>query len=389
MWVVDFGGGEPRSRVGERAVILSDVAGAGARRRRTPLRGARVVRNVVLTAWEAVLAFVAVALAGAVGRALVAQEEGFELAPAYAVRGAAWCVAMATHAVASLVSRQLADAKGRAKVRALAQEHGFAVGGDVALLWDLVRAVEDGRLVVVRVEAPAHRLYQARAPGGDAAEADERGAAPDLRSHWVAVRVVDDDSAEPVAGLELAVVLPDRSEHAVTTDGDGRVELRSAEEGSCDVRTRSEGEYFALCVTFVGSGRAFRREAAGAATRALVPRGRPARSGKRALLDVLAVHVGDGETWGSIAERHGVSPEALMRFNFDTADPAEIQVAMSEHLGCWRRDPDSGRLVFSADDDPGVLLVPRPWQHSVTTGHEHVLRVRAVRAPARPYLFSV
>ncbi len=327
---------------------------------------------------------------GAAQGTLCVHGEYYELVPAHAVRGAAWRVPLATHAVASTLARKFADPRGRASLRALARTlgAGVAVGSDPEVLWGLVRAVEDGRLVVVRAEAPERHAYVPYAPRD--AEPEAVGEArPDTRAHWVALRIVDDDSAEPVADLDLSIVLPDRSEHTVTTDSGGRVELRSAEGGSCDVHTRPGGEYFTLCVTFVGVGRAFKRTPPPTAARALVPRGRPTRQGKRSLLDVLAVHVRDDDTWDSIAARHGAAPEALMRFNFDTADPAKIQVAMSEHLGCWRRDPDTGRLVFTADDDPGILLIPRPWQHSVTTGYEHVLRVRAVQAPARPYLFSV
>lgn len=324
------------------------------------------------------------------GRALGVRGEGFELVPAHELRGEAWRLSLAPHEVVSLLARRLADPVERVKVRALARTYGlgFAYGGDTELLWGLVRAVEAGGLVVVRREAPATRVTGGG--GGGAGEPEERGEPePDARTHWVALQVVDDDSAEPVAGLELAVVLPDGSEQKVTTDGGGRAELRSSEDGSCDVRADPAGAYVGACVTFVGFGRAFKKAAA-AVRPGLVPRGRKLRGdGKRALLDAVEHRVRDGETWESVAGLYGVGADALMRFNFDTADPAEIQVAMSQHLGCWRRDPDSGRLQFSDLDEPGVLLVPRAWQRSVTTGYEHILRVRAIRAPVGRYLFSV
>lgn len=329
---------------------------------------------------------------GAVGWARGALGESFELVPVHEVRGDAWRVPFAPHAVASWLLQRLRDPREAGKVRALARTYaGFGAGDDQEVVWGLVRALEFGQLAVIRGEP--RPWYGAEIAGPRKAEPDEADAgeaAPDTGAHWVALRVVDDESAEPVADLELVVVLPDHSEHTVKTDSGGRVELRSPEGGSCDVRTECEGEYFTLCVTFVGFGRAVRREEAATAVRGPVPRGRRARvEGTRSLHDVVEYRVRDGDTWESIAEAHGVAAEALMRFNFDTADPGEIQVAMSEHLGCWRRDPDSGRLVFTSDDEPGILLVPRPWQRSVSTGYEHHLRVRGLRAPARPYLFSV
>lgn len=329
--------------------------------------------------------------AGLGGRTLCVRGEYFELVPAHAARGGVWRVPLAHHLIASALARKLANAGDSARLRALARTFGadVAAHGDQGVIWSLVRAVEDGRLVVVRAEAPQYRPNAAYVPR-DVEPADVGPATTDTRSHWVALKIVDDDSAEPIEDLDLVVVLPDHSEHRPTTDSSGRVELRSATAGSCDVRSHAVGEYFMHCSSFVGFGPAFKRAPTPTATRAVIPRGRPCRAdGERALLDVLAYHVRDGDTWDSIAADHGVAPAALMRFNFDTADPSRIQVAMSEHLGCWRRDPDSGRLVFTADDDPGILLVPRPWQTSVATGYEHTLRVRAVRAPARPYLFSV
>lgn len=308
-----------------------------------------------------------------------------------AVRAEHRRIARTTHA-ASLLAPLFTDPNDASELRAIARslDLGITAQPDADIMQRLVHALRVGRIVFVRAERSRnrpHELSSYRDALLDAAP--EKGRELDTRAHWIALHVVDDETARPVADVELVVALPDRSETTATTGADGRVELRSAETGTATVRSGAHGEYHTTCVTFVGTGRAVARPATQEPEQPIRVRGRPVRrADKHALVDVVEHRVRDGDTWESVAERYQLDPDHLMRFNFDTTDPIRIQVAMSSHIGCWRRDPDTHDLVFSDSDEPGVLLIPQDWQRSVTTGYEHILRVRRVRAPVRRYIFS-
>lgn len=57
-------------------------------------------------------------------------------------------------------------------------------------------------------------------------------------------------------------------------------------------------------------------------------------------------------------------------------------------MGCTRKD-DAGTFLFSGDDDPGLLYVPRPVALTgLPVEQPHILRVKRTRGP-RPFSFPV
>ena len=98
--------------------------------------------------------------------------------------------------------------------------------------------------------------------------------------------------------------------------------------------------------------------------------------------------VADGETLDSVAERYALTADALAQFNWGTQDAEELQQWLEVSVGCTRKD-DAGTFVFSGDDDPGLLYVPRPVALTgLPVEQPHILRVKRARGP-RPFSFSV
>ena len=67
--------------------------------------------------------------------------------------------------------------------------------------------------------------------------------------------------------------------------------------------------------------------------------------------------VKDKETWESVATAYGLSVQRLIRHNFRTLDPAEINWYLYEYVGC-RKSPDQKNYCFSTTDDPGLVYLP-------------------------------
>ncbi len=69
--------------------------------------------------------------------------------------------------------------------------------------------------------------------------------------------------------------------------------------------------------------------------------------------------VKDGDNWWSIAADKRVDVGALIRFNFGTSDPDEINWYLHEKVGCRLETPDHDNYRFSATDKPGKIYIPK------------------------------
>lgn len=111
----------------------------------------------------------------------------------------------------------------------------------------LARELAGGRLRLVRREIQPHWGAGGGGPGGGQGADDEPDARPRPRSgsrgpaeedetrHWIKIRVVDDDTDEPLRGVPMRLKLPDGKVARYTTDGDGMVSIRELPDGSCDL----------------------------------------------------------------------------------------------------------------------------------------------------------
>lgn len=79
-----------------------------------------------------------------------------------------------------------------------------------------------------------------------------------------------------------------------------------------------------------------------------------------------------GESLDSIARKNGTTWQQLARFNFGTSRPREINDALHEQVGCWKKTRDARNYVFTTEDEPGIILVPRKspiWDVPTTDTH--------------------
>jgi hypothetical protein len=114
------------------------------------------------------------------------------------------------------------------------------------------------------------------------------------------------------------------------------------------------------------------------------PAGKPKKDkspiGPASVVEVDRHKVATGETPDSIAADAGVSWDAITQFNFGTTDPDEVQDFLRDRVGCTEMSPDGQSYVFDDDDEPGILLIPRPWTGSFATDDVHKVRMAPVGA---------
>ncbi|ABF85919.1 hypothetical protein MXAN_3994 [Myxococcus xanthus DK 1622] len=200
---------------------------------------------------------------------------------------------------------------------------------------------------------------------------------------WLRLQVVDDTTDVPIAGIQLRIQLDDRSEHQARTDSEGRIDLKGVPKGGAHVLSDLEGATLDNTLALVRTGGPWSQQKP-------AKRGQRARgaSGPRFLARVTQHRVIDGETLESVAEMYGLTVEELTRFNWNTTDAADIERHLILDVGCTRKG-SRGQYVFTREDDPGILYVPRPEAiPRLPVEHSHILRVKRVPEP-RHFLFSL
>jgi hypothetical protein len=78
--------------------------------------------------------------------------------------------------------------------------------------------------------------------------------------------------------------------------------------------------------------------------------------------------VQDGDDWGKVAALFKMDTQALIRFNFNTNDPAEVNWYLERNVGCKDKDKNGLNWKFSSRAQPGFIYFPRvPFQPILTT----------------------
>lgn len=179
------------------------------------------------------------------------------------------------------------------------------------------------------------------------------------------------DSGSPLVDVPLQVTTPDGATRTVRTDAAGAIGLADLEPGSCTVTSIVDGSEMRRAYALQGAGPPGKGETTGKGDRRQA-------DGPVHLVDAAVHRVRTGETPATIAKAWGVLWDDIARFNWGTTDPDALEDHYRDHLGCARRGPGGGH-VFDDDDDPGVLLVPRPWEQSFPTGAAHTLYLSPLR----------
>jgi hypothetical protein len=93
----------------------------------------------------------------------------------------------------------------------------------------------------IKIVPPARHLYPAELVQPREAEESEEDVAPssplgpEEERHWIAVRVVDDETGAPLSGVPLKIELPDGRVVTRKTGGDGAVHYSDLEDGTCAI----------------------------------------------------------------------------------------------------------------------------------------------------------
>jgi hypothetical protein len=177
--------------------------------------------------------------------------------------------------------------------------------------------------------------------------------------------LLEGGSGRPLAGVPLVVLTPAGEERRVATDGGGRVRIEGLPAGTC------------LVTSAIEEARVETSYAPGATAKAAGAGGEAIRAAH--VVEVERHRVRTGESLETVAAAHGLPWQLVAEFNWGTARPDALDDRFRETLGCTRRAPD-GRLRFDDSDDPGILLIPRPWTAQLAVGSAHELPV----APLRP-----
>src|SRR4029077_19303949 len=98
------------------------------------------------------------------------------------------------------------------------------------------------------------------------------------------------------------------------------------------------------------------------------------------LVDPAVHRVKSGDTPASIAAHAGLSWDDIAQFNWETSDPEALQSSFRDQVGCTRKTPDGKKFLFDDADDPGVIMIPRPWSASFSVGGRYTVLVEPQRA---------
>lgn len=195
------------------------------------------------------------------------------------------------------------------------------------------------------------------------------------------LQIVDDVTEDPIADIQLSIKLPDGSKQQATTDSDGRISLSDVPRGRVDIASVIDGATLTETLAFVKSGVLASLQRSGASRR------RRRTTTGRFLARILEHKVSDGETLESIAQAYDLTVDQLAKFNWGTTDADEIQRHLLLDVGCTTKD-DSGRVVLTGKDTPGIVYIARPLEMNwVALEERHILRVKKVPEP-RLYMFS-
>jgi hypothetical protein len=107
---------------------------------------------------------------------------------------------------------------------------------------DLCRILAHGLLLGrIKIVPPARHLYPAELVQPREAEESEEDVVPPGRlgpeeeRHWIAVRVVDNETGEPLSGVPLKIELPDGRVVTRKTGGDGTAHFSDLDDGTCSI----------------------------------------------------------------------------------------------------------------------------------------------------------
>ncbi|MCH7870793.1 MAG: LysM peptidoglycan-binding domain-containing protein [Planctomycetes bacterium] len=234
--------------------------------------------------------------------------------------------------------------------------------------------VESKLLVLLAPTAPVEwrNLGTPRAVRDD--EPDGPPPGPVTEKSWIKIRVVDDASGEPIPNVTMLVKLPNGQEREFATRADGMIDVQDIDPGTCDVSCSRDDAELEKALDFVAMGETAAnpdQEDSGDASQTTLP------SGTR-VLEIEEHRVQTGESLKSVAQAAGLTWQELARFNWGTIVPKEINEHLRDDVGCTKKTQDGFNYVFTSEDEPGIVYVPKPWTlEGMATEQTHIIRVKS------------
>ncbi|MCA9311267.1 MAG: hypothetical protein KDA21_08685 [Phycisphaerales bacterium] len=195
---------------------------------------------------------------------------------------------------------------------------------------------------------------------------------------WVRI-LLQDEHGHPLSNVALRMHPRQGASRDLTTDAGGMVEVT----GLAPATT------FTLTCPISGQGsdearleRSWSTAAISAAGHPIdpTPAGPPGKE-RKFVLRVEAVKPAATDSLKTLAARAGISWQELARFNFGTDDPAKINDALRDRVGCHAK-VDQQNYRF-AGDEKGVMYLPHLWEQEAL-GVNQVHSFKATRADGRP-----
>ncbi|HEV8605856.1 MAG TPA: LysM domain-containing protein [Tepidisphaeraceae bacterium] len=209
---------------------------------------------------------------------------------------------------------------------------------------------------------------------------------PTKKLTWIEFKVVDDASGKPVNWVRLVVRTPDGNQTYQTTNSEGLVRMEELEPGMCDVSCELKNPTMQDMLAFMGMG----ETSAGASGEEEGANGQNQKPGTMRIADIERHKVKTGETLDGLAKKAGMTWKDLAKFNWGTDVPREINGALRRFVGCTKKTADGANYKFDDTDDPGIVLIPKPWkQEGLATGETHVVRVSAPKLEPKRFRFSI
>lgn len=88
-------------------------------------------------------------------------------------------------------------------------------------------------------------------------------------------------------------------------------------------------------------------------------------------LDGVEFKVSSGDTFASLAAFGSINVWDLIRFNYQTSDPREVNWYLHHRTGCKTKDWDDRNYKFDDSDDPGIIFIPTSaYKRMLAAGYE-------------------
>lgn len=235
-----------------------------------------------------------------------------------------------------------------------------------------------GRICVIELPTPAAQVDD----GAHVVVREQKPPPPPPRravklKTWVKFKVIDAASGRGIPNVRLRITTPDGNEEFQTTNAEGLIEIRDIPAGPCAARCDLKGATLTDTLDFVGMGEVA-AEANGAGSGS-GGGGGGGGGGVKRIAEVEAYKVRTGDTILKLAQAAEMRWQDLAKFNWGTDNPDEINACLRDIVGCTQRAPDGHNYRFDDTDDPGIVLIPRPWeQDGLMTEHTHIIRVQPI-----------